>query len=341
MMDVSVFSTKQYDRRFLAAANASGAHRLNFLEPRLTVETARLAAGSQAVCVFVNDLLDGEILRILADIGVRLVALRCAGFNRVDLREAARLGIHVVRVPAYSPHAVAEHAMALMLSLIRNIHRAYNRVREGNFVLDGLLGFDLFAKTVGIVGTGKIGTVMARILTGFGCRVIASDFVRNATCLEIGVEYVEFDQLVSAADIITLHCPLTPQTRHLIGADSIDGMKPGVVLINTSRGAVIDTRAVIIGLKSGHFGGIGLDVYEEEGDLFFEDLSEHAIRDDVFARLLTFPNVLITGHQGFFTQEALSAIAATTISNISTFENTGKLVNEVTLDMMSPVADAG
>ena len=340
-MDVSVFSTRQYDRSFLAAANASGAHRLNFLEPRLAADTAKLAAGSQAVCVFVNDLLDAETLTILADIGVRLVALRCAGFNRVDLRQAARLGIHVVRVPAYSPHAVAEHAMALMLSLIRNIHRAYNRVREGNFVLDGLLGFDLFGKTVGIVGTGKIGTVMARILTGFGCRVIASDLVRNATCLEIGVEYVEFEELVSAADIITLHCPLTPQTRHLIGADSIDDMKPGVVLINTSRGAVIDTRAVITGLKSGHFGGIGLDVYEEEGDLFFEDLSEHAIRDDVFARLLTFPNVLITGHQGFFTQEALSAIAATTISNISTFEKSGKLVNEVTLDMLSPVAETG
>lgn len=340
MMDVSVFSTRPYDRRFLTAANAAGAHRLNFLEARLTVDTAKLAAGSQAVCVFVNDLLDADILRMLADIGVRLVALRCAGFNRVDLREAARLGIHVVRVPAYSPHAVAEHAMALMLSLIRNIHRAYNRVREGNFTLDGLLGFDLSGKSVGIVGTGKIGTVMARILTGFGCRVLAFNPVRNAKCLQMGVEYADFDEMVSAADIITLHCPLTPQTRHLIGAGSISRMKPGVVLINTSRGAVIDTRAVIAGLKSGHFGGIGLDVYEEEGDLFFEDLSEHPIQDDVFARLLTFPNVLITGHQGFFTVEALGAIAATTISNIATFENTGKLVNEVTLDMLYPAADA-
>lgn len=338
-MDVSVFSAKPYDRRFLEAANVSGAHSLNFFEARLTADTAKLAAGSDAVCVFVNDLLDAEILRILADTGVRLVALRCAGFNRVDVREAARLGIHVVRVPAYSPHAVAEHAMALMLGLIRNIHRAYNRVREGNFILDGLLGFDLFGKTVGIIGTGKIGTVMAQILSGFGCRVIASDPVRNATCLEIGVEYVEFDRLVSTADIITLHCPLTPQTRHLIGADSIGRMKPGIVLINTSRGAVIDTRAVIAGLKSGHFGGIGLDVYEEEGDLFFEDLSEHAIQDDIFARLLTFPNVLITGHQGFFTFEALSAIAATTISNISSFEKTGELVNAVTLDMLCPTSE--
>lgn len=333
-MDVSVFSAKPYDRRFLEAANASGLHRLHFLEPRLAAETAKLAAGSEVVCAFVNDVVDADVLKIFEDIGVGLVALRCAGFNRVDLAEAARLGIHVVRVPSYSPHAVAEHAMALMLGLIRNIHRAYNRVREGNFVLDGLLGFDLFGKTVGIVGTGKIGTVMARILSGFGCRVIASDPVRNPECLEIGVEYVDFEELVSTADIITLHCPLTPQTRHLIGADSIARMKPGVVLINTSRGAVIDTRAVIAGLKSGHFGGIGLDVYEEEGDLFFEDLSEHAIQDDIFARLLTFPNVLITGHQGFFTYEALSAIAATTIRNISTFEQTGELVNAVTVDML-------
>ena len=268
-MDVSVFGTKQYDRRFLTAANASGAHRLNFLEPRLTVETAKFAAGSRAVCVFVNDVLDSGVLRILADIDIRLVALRCCGFNRVDLAEVARLGIAVVRVPAYSPHAVAEHAMALLLSLIRNIHRAYNRVREGNFTLDGLLGFDLSGKTVGIVGTGKIGSVMARILSGFGCRVIASDPLTNPACLELGVKYVDLDALVSDSDIITLHCPLTPQTRHLIETDRISRMRRGVVLINTSRGAVIDTRAVIAGLKSGHFGGIGLDVYEEEGDLFF------------------------------------------------------------------------
>jgi D-lactate dehydrogenase len=322
-MHIVVFSAKPYDRASLDAANAKGKHQLRYLDLRLSPETALLARGADVVCPFVNDDVSAPVIAILADLGVRLIALRSAGFNHVDLAAAAAAGIAVARVPAYSPFAVAEHAAALILTLNRKTHRAYNRVRDGNFALEGLMGFDLAGKTVGIVGTGQIGQVMARIMSGFGCRVIASDPYPNTALVESGVVYVPVEDLFRTSDIISLQCPLTPQTRHLVNDAAVAVMKPGVMLINTSRGAVIDTRAAIRGLKSGKIGALGLDVYEEEADLFFEDNSAKAIDDDVFARLLTFPNVLITGHQGFFTAEAMAAIAQTTIDNVSDFETTG------------------
>ncbi len=328
-MKVAVFSTKSYDRAFLQEANARHGHRLEFFQARLDAQTAPLAAGYPGVCVFVNDLLDRTALEQLAQGGTRLVALRCAGFNNVDLTAAEQLEITVVRVPAYSPHAVAEHTVGLILTLNRKIHRAYQRVRDGNFSLEGLMGFDLAGKTVGIVGTGKIGAVVARILHGFGCRLLGFDPYPNPECRKLGVEYVPLEELLARSDIVTLHCPLTPQTFHLINRDSLQLLKPGAMLINTSRGAVIDTPAVIQALKSGHLGSLGLDVYEEEGDVFFQDLSDRVIQDDVLARLLTFPNVIITGHQAFFTREALQAIAETTLDNITQFEQTGDCTNRV------------
>lgn len=327
-MKVAVFSTKPYDARYLEAANA-GVHDLSFLEPRLTPATAALASGADAVCAFVNDDLSAPTIAGLQKAGVRMIALRSAGFNHVDLLAAEQAGIAVGRVPAYSPHAVAEHTVALMLTLNRRMHRAYNRVREGNFSLDGLVGFDLHGKTVGVIGTGQIGEIVARIMTGFGCTLLAFDPVENPACRAMGVQYTDLDTLLGASDVITLQCPLTPQTHHLIDAAAIAKMKNGAMLINTSRGAVVDTAALITGLKGGIIGSVGLDVYEEEADLFFEDLSQTFIRDDVFARLLTFPNVLITGHQGFFTEEALHAIAETTIENISAFEAKGAPVYPV------------
>lgn len=334
-MNVTIFSTKPYDRRFLDAANTEGTHRLTYLESRLSAETSRLAAGAEAVCVFVNDEVDAAALSIFRNMGIRLVALRAAGFNNVDLEAARREGITVARVPSYSPHAVAEHTIALILTLNRKTHRAYNRVREGNFALEGLLGFDLAGKTAGVVGTGQIGEIVCRILIGFGCTVLAYDTEPNPVCQTMGVRYVPLEELLGSSDIITLHCPLTPATHHLIGSQSLGQMKPGAMLINTSRGAVIDTRAVLRGLKSGAIGSLGLDVYEEEADLFFEDLSNRAIGDDVFARLLTFPNVLITGHQAFFTAEALTNIADTTIANITSFERTGRAAHEVSVDRIA------
>jgi len=320
-MKTAVFSTRSYDECFLKAANAKLGHELHFFEPRLTERTCRLAEGFPAVCVFVNDQLDRPVLEKLAAGGTRLVALRCAGFNNVDLRAAQQLGFTVARVPAYSPHAVAEHTVGLVLALVRRLHKAYNRVREGNFHLEGLLGFDLYKKTVGVVGTGKIGALVARaFLAGFGCRVLCQDVRPNPELVQLGAEYVPLETLWAASDIITLHCPLLPETHHLINEDTLRLMKDGVVLVNTSRGALINTRAVIRALKSGKIGALALDVYEEEADLFFEDLSNRVIQDDVFARMLTFPNVLITGHQAFFTQEALEAIAAETLENISAFE---------------------
>ncbi|MES2571525.1 MAG: 2-hydroxyacid dehydrogenase, partial [Verrucomicrobiota bacterium] len=265
----------------------------------------------------------------LAASGVRLIALRCAGFNNVDLAAAKKHGLTVVRVPAYSPYAVAEHAVALILALNRKIYRAYNRVREGNFSLDGLLGFDLHGRTVGLIGTGKIGAVFARIMSGFGCRLLAFDPFENKECLELGVRYEPFETLLAQSDIISLHCPLTPQNHHLINGAAMERMKNGVMLINTSRGALIDTADVIEALKNGRVGALGLDVYEEENELFFEDLSGHVLQDDVFTRLLTFPNVLITGHQAFFTQEALEGIATTTIGNITAFEKGDECKNRV------------
>jgi len=332
---VTVFSTKPYDRRFLEEANATAGHSLSFLDARLSAATSGLAGGADAVCVFVNDEVNSDILASLASMGVKLVALRAAGFNNVDLEAARREGITVARVPAYSPHAVAEHTIALILTLNRSIHRAYNRVREGNFALDGLLGFDLSGKTAGVVGTGKIGEVVCRILTGFGCTVLAYDPQPSAACEQMGVRYVPLGELLALSDIVTLHCPLTPATHHLIDAQALGRMKRGVMLVNTSRGAVIDTRAVLRGLKDGTIGYLGLDVYEEEADLFFEDLSQRFIGDDVFARLLTFPNVLITGHQAFFTEEALANIAETTIGNITSFERTGQATHEVSVEKIA------
>jgi len=319
-MRLTVFSTKSYDEAFLEGANAARGHSLAFLEARLSRETAALAEGSAAVCAFVNDCLDAEVLKQLHAGGSRLIALRCAGFNNVDIEAAAELGLTVARVPAYSPYAVAEHAVGLILTLNRKLNRAYNRVREGNFSLDGLLGFDLHGRTVGVVGTGKIGAAAARILNGFGCRVLAYDPFPDAELQALGVRYASLESLYAEADILTLHCPLTPETHHLIDAAALERMKRGLMLINTSRGALVDTRAIIDALKSGQVGYLGLDVYEEEANLFFEDLSQILIQDDLFTRLLTFPNVVITGHQGFFTHEALTNIAETTLANVTAFE---------------------
>ncbi len=333
-MKVAVFSSKPYDRRFLPAANeaAGRPHVLTFLEPRLTAETAVLAGGHEAVCAFVNDDLSPEALRRLADAGVRHVAMRCAGYNNVDLATASELGMSVVRVPAYSPHGVAEHAVALMLALNRHIHKAYNRVREGNFALDGLLGFEMHGRTAGVVGTGKIGAAACGILLGLGMRVLAYDVHEHPHLVEAGVSYVPLAELLSASDVITLHVPLLKQTHHLIDRGAVDRMKPGVMLINTSRGGLVETQAVIDGLKSGRIGSLGLDVYEEEENLFFEDRSQRAIPDDVFARLLTFPNVIVTGHQAFFNQEAMQNIAATTVANLTELQATGQSANLVRAD---------
>ena len=334
-MRVAVYSTRSNDRVFLARANDAGRHELLFLEARLDATTVAAADGARAVCVFVNDRLDAEVLQALHAGGVRLVALRCAGFNHVDLAAAADLGLAVGRVPEYSPHAVAEHTAALVLTLNRKIHRAYNRVREGNFALEGLLGFDLHGRTVGLVGTGRIGACFARIMAGFGCRVLATAPEVNPECTALGVAYVDLAELLARSDIVSLHCPLTPQTRHLIDAAALARMRRGAMLINTSRGAVVDTRAVIAALKSGQLGSLGLDVYEEEADLFFRDLSDEVLHDDLFARLLTFPNVVITGHQAFFTTDALTAIAQTTVANLDSFEARGQALHPVSVDYLA------
>jgi D-lactate dehydrogenase len=318
-MRVAVFSTKPYDERFLTTAAEGTDHQLDFFEARLDRTTASLADDYDVVCAFVNDDLGAATLLRLARTGPKLIALRSAGFNHVDLEAAKSLGLPVVRVPAYSPDSVAEHTVALMLALNRKIHRAHARVREGNLSLDGLLGFDLGNRTVGIVGTGKIGVAVARLLSGFGCRLLGYDVNENPEALDLGMEYVALKNLWEQADVISLHAPLTPETHHIVDASAIASMRDGVMLINTSRGALVDTGAAIESLKSGKIGYLGLDVYEEEGDLFFEDLSDTVIQDDTFSRLLTFPNVLITGHQAFFTTEALEAIAHDTISNITAF----------------------
>lgn len=336
-MRVAVFNTKGYDRHFLEAANRGFGHELRFLEPRLEPATTPLAAGHQAVCVFVNDVVDTEVLEKLAAGGTRLVALRCAGFNNVDLEAAARLGIDVVRVPAYSPHAVAEFTIGLMLAVDRKIPRAWTRVRENNFALDGLIGRNLHGRTVGVVGTGKIGALVARSLRlGFDCAVLASDLVADPELEAIGVRYVDRATLLRAADIVTLHCPLTPDTHHLIDARAIEAARDGLMIVNTSRGALIDTRALIAGLKRRKVGAVALDVYEQEADLFFEDLSNEIVSDDLFQRLLTFPNVLITGHQAFLTEEALAAIAETTLASIDDAQSGRPLVHRVDAAMVAP-----
>ncbi len=326
---IAVFSTKPYDEVYLSEANQTHGHELAFLEARLTKGTARLAEGKPVVSIFVNDDASAAVLEELVSGGTRLLALRSAGFNHVDLDSAAALGLEVVRVPEYSPHAVAEFTVGMILTLGRKYHRAQNRVREGNFSLEGLMGFDLHTQTVGIIGTGKIGQVLAGILRGFGCEVVAHDPYPNDETRALGVTYVELDALLTKSDIITLQCPLTPDTHHLINQETLKLVKPGVVLINTSRGALIDTEAVIEALKDGRIGHLGLDVYEEESELFFEDHSGDIIQDDVFSRLLTFPNVLVTGHQAFLTHEAMTQIAATTLANVSASVTGHQTGNEV------------
>lgn len=316
-MICAVFDTKPYDREFLTAALGGSSLELRFLEFRLGPETVASAEGAGAVCVFVNDTVDAAVVEALAGKGVRHIALRCAGFNNVDLEAAKRSGLVVTRVPAYSPHAVAEHTLALLLTLNRKIHRAYNRVREQNFSLNGLVGFDLSGKTVGIVGTGKIGRITAQIFRGFGCGVLAYDPREDKEWAAAnGVGYVDLETLLRESDIVSLHSPLFPETYHLLDAERFAMMKRGVFVVNTSRGKLIDSQALIGGLKSGHIGGVALDVYEEEEGIFFEDHSGTVLQDDELSRLLTFPNVLITSHQAFLTKEALGEIARVTVENL-------------------------
>jgi D-lactate dehydrogenase len=326
-MKIAFFSTQPYDKEYFSRHNSG--HELLFFEAQLNEQTAPLAEGCGAVCAFVNDLLNAATIKQLSGLGVKLIAMRSAGYNNVDLPAAQLHNIKVVRVPAYSPYAVAEHAVALILTLNRKTHKAYNRVREGNFSLEKLTGFDLYGKTVGVIGTGKIGQVFCDIMKGFGCRVLAFDLIANKELEAKGVEYLPLVKLLPQCDIISLHCPLTEQTKHLINADTLQLMKPGVMLINTSRGALIDTRDTIHALKTGHLGYLGIDVYEQEEKLFFHNLSEQIIEDDVIMRLMSFPNVLITSHQGFFTDEALTQIARTTLQNVQDFEAGKPLLNKV------------
>lgn len=319
-MKVAVFSSKPYDEQHLSRVNQN-IHDLVFFEPHLNEQTAPLSQGFDAVCCFVNDTLSESVIYTLKDNGIKCIAMRCAGYNNVDLAACEQAGIAVLRVPEYSPYAVAEHAVALLLDLNRNIHRAYTRVRENDYSLNGLLGFDLHGKTVGVVGTGKIGLAFINIMLGFGCNVLCYDPNPNPEVEKTAATYVPLDALLATSDIISLHCPLLPSTKHLINRQSIEQMKPGVMLLNTSRGGLIDTRAVIDALKTGHIGYLGLDVYEEEADLFFENNSNEILIDDQFARLLTFKNVMITGHQAFFTKEALTAIADVTLKNLTGFEH--------------------
>jgi D-lactate dehydrogenase len=328
-MKIAFFNTKSYDREYFNRANVSFDHQLDFLSPHLSLRSTPLINGHKAVCAFINDTLDAEVLKVLKNKGVELIALRSAGFNHVDISAAKALNLAVVRVPAYSPYAVAEHTAGLLLCLNRGIHRAHNRIREGDFSLRNLIGFDLHGKTVGIIGTGKIGQAFARIMQGFGSKVIAHDLMINEQCLESGVEYVTLSELFSRVDILSLHCPLTKDTFHLIDEKALSQMRHGVTIINTSRGKLVDTKAIIQGLKTGKIGLLGLDVYEEEEALFFEDNSSTGIQDDLLARLTTFPNVIITSHQGFFTHEAMTNIANTTLSNISAFEIQGQIQNGV------------
>jgi D-lactate dehydrogenase len=328
-MKIAFFSTKPYDQVSFQAANENHRHELVFFEPRLNPTTVALAEGFPVVCVFINDELTEETLQAIARTGTKAIALRCAGFNNVDLQVAAELGLTVVRVPAYSPYAVAEHAVGLILSLNRKLYRAYNRVRDDNFELNGLLGFDIHGKTVGVVGTGKIGACFARIMHGFGAQLLAYDVYENPECLALGATYVPFQALMAQSDIISLHCPLMPATHHIINAESLQSAKPGAMLINTSRGGLVDTRAVIDALKRGQLSYFGADVYEEEEKLFFQDHSDRVIQDETFQLLQSFPNVVMTAHQAFFTREALANIAATTLSNIDDIEAGRECANQL------------
>lgn len=336
-MKVLFFSARPYDREMMQTANA-GRHEFEFTSAHLTEKTVSMAAGYPAVCGFVNDRFDSPVLAKLAAGGTRLVTLRSTGFNNVDLDAAERFGITVMRVSHYSPHSVAEFVVCLIQALNRKVHKSYSRAREEYFLLDGLLGFDLHGKTVGIVGTGKIGSVLATIMNGFGCRLLGHDRIRNEECLALGLEYLSLDELLANSDLVSLHAPLTPETYHMINDRTLGLMKPGAMLINTSRGALIDTKALIAALKSGHLGSAGLDVYEEEEGIFFRDLTGQVISDDVFARLLTFPNVIVTGHQGFFTREALHDIAMATVHNLDDFEHGRWNPNMLTPDIALNVA---
>jgi len=326
---IAFFDAKTYDRQTFDAENQKYGFGITYFETKLTPATATLSESFDAVCAFVNDVIDAAVIDSLVKSGVKVIGLRCAGYNNVDFKSAFNR-IHVVRVPAYSPYAVAEHAVALMMSLNRKIHKAYNRTREGNFALSGLLGYDMHGKTAGIIGAGKIARCLISILRGFGMRVLAFDPKPDQQyAKEAGITFVDLAELFREADVISLHCPLTPQTEKIISADSIQNMKPGVMIINTGRGKLIDSKALIEGLKTGQVGSAGLDVYEEESEYFFEDKSAEPIADDILARLMTFPNVLITSHQGFFTREALDNIAATTLANFKEFFENGYLQNEI------------
>ncbi|MFK7911810.1 MAG: 2-hydroxyacid dehydrogenase [Akkermansiaceae bacterium] len=330
-MKVAVFSTKPHDEEFLPAGMPEISHEFVFFQNQLRAETASLAEGCDAVCVFVNDDLSADCQEKLKEMGIRLIVLRCAGFNNVDLQAANDLGMVVLRVPEYSPYAVAEYALAMLMTLNRHIHKAYSRVRDGNFALKGLMGFDLHGKTVAVIGTGKIGIVFCRILAGFGVKILAYDPVPNSELESLGVQYRALEELWQEADVISLHCPLTPETCHLIDDASLELCKNGVFLVNTSRGGLVDTAAAVKHLKGGKIGGLALDVYEEEAGLFFENLSDEVIADDMLMRLTTFSNVLITSHQAFFTREALERIASVTIGNLSAFERGDKTFeNQVT-----------
>ena len=329
MTRICFYSTKPYDKIFFDSESAGKPYEMIYEEASLNRNTLPLSTGAEVVCIFVNDTCNAEVIAGLKKNGVKLIALRCAGFNNVDLQAAADAGITVVRVPSYSPEAVAEHAVALLLTLNRKTHKAYNRVREQNFALNGLLGFDIHDKVVGVIGTGNIGKMFCRIMNGFGCKVIAFDLYPDKNLEAMGVTYVTMDELLSTSDIVSLHCPLNEHTRHLINRHSVMQMKDGVVLINTSRGGLIDTKAAIVALKSGKLGGLAIDVYEQEEHIFFRDLSADIIQDDIIQRLMSFPNVLITAHQAFFTREALSQIARTTLGNIKSWQE-GNAENTVT-----------
>lgn len=329
-MKIYFYDTHNFEKEQFCKANKEFCHDFTFFEGKLSIKTAVLAKGYPCICAFVNDHLDAEVLTLLASNGTKLIALRSAGFNHVDLKAAKKLGLEVVRVPEYSPYSVAEHAVALLLTLNRKLHKAYNRVREGNFSLEGLVGFDLQGKTVGVIGTGKIGKAFIRIMKGFGCHVIAFDSYPDMEFSQtVGFQYLPMSEVLERADVISLHVPLSPETKHMIGDKALERMKKGVIIINTSRGGLIDTKVLISALKSGHIGGAGLDVYEEEEHYFFNDLSNQVLEDDVLVRLMTFPNVILTSHQGFLTSEALSNIANTTLKNITQFENKVPLTNKV------------
>ena len=333
-MRIAVYSAKPYDREFLDAENKNRNFELSYFEDPLTIETVSYTGDFEAVCVFVNDHLDRDVIAKLAENNVKLIALRCAGFNNVDLAAAQDHAIKVVRVPAYSPYAVAEHALALIMTLNRKTHRSFNRVREGNFSLNGLIGFDLNGKTVGVIGTGKIGQIFSKIMLGFGCTVLAYDPYPNKELIQAGVDYVSLDILYKRSDIISLQCPLTPDTHHLINQKALDQMKEGVMLINTSRGGLIDTKVLVGALKKGKIGHLGIDVYEQEEAIFFKDLSDQIVQDDLIMRLISFPNVLITAHQAFFTNTAMQNIASTTLGNIEAFQK-GQFINEVNVDRLA------